>query len=229
MSPALTAALTGFEFRPATTMLNVIGALPLLVAYPIGVGVATYRLSKRVREQNRLLKALNRIDGLSRLLNRTHWEQAVATEFGRHDRTGMPVCLLMLDIDHFKRINDRYGHLAGDEVIRNVAALVRQTLREYDVAGRYGGEEFGVVLPHTTAVNAVAIAERVRRRIEEATVEAEVGIRCTVSVGVAQLTADVVSTREWIERTDRALYRAKALGRNRTAQFEPDETIGKVV
>jgi diguanylate cyclase len=212
--------LFGFDFRPQTTMLNVIACLPLLVGYPILVGVVTYELSRRVREQNRQLAKLSRTDGLSTLLNRTAWEELAATEFRRHLRSGSPVSLLMLDIDHFKRINDTFGHRTGDEVIRGIGALLRLSMREFDVAGRYGGEEFGVILPETDANGAKVIAERIRKAIESAVmVEAE-DIRCTVSIGTAAADPGVADHGEWIARADRALYRAKELGRNRTVQFE---------
>ena len=215
---ALAAVLLAVDLQPATTMVNVVGSLPLLIAYPIAVGIATYRLSRKVRDQNRLLQMLSRTDGLSGLLNRTCWVEAVAGELSRIERNRGQASLLMLDIDHFKLINDRHGHPTGDEVIRSVAALVRATLRDYDTAGRYGGEEFGVILPDTGIECATAIAERIRLRIEAATLEREANIRCTISIGIAAATPNVRDARDWIERADRALYRAKALGRNRTVR-----------
>ena len=133
------AALTGFEVRLDTSMAQMLGTLPLLVVYPMTVGMITYRLARRVRDQNRLLSEISRTDGLTRLLNRRYWEEAVSAEFQRCRRDGHPATVLMLDIDHFKTINDRFGHPVGDEVIRNVARLLRDTLRQQDVPGRYGG------------------------------------------------------------------------------------------
>src|SRR5258706_481015 len=127
-----------------------LASLPLLVAYPIVIGLTTYRLARRVRSQNQTLAALSSIDGLSRLLNRSHWESVVASEFQRCRRIGHPSSVIMIDIDDFKKINDRHGHPVGDVVIRKVAELLRGSLRLHDVAGRYGGEEFGGVLPGTT-------------------------------------------------------------------------------
>jgi diguanylate cyclase len=214
----VTAALTGFDVRPTTTMLNVVACLPVLVFYPLMVGLVTYRVSRSIREKNRSLAERSRIDGLSGLLNRGHWEEVVANEFQRFCRTGHPVSLLMLDIDHFKEINDRHGHPAGDQVIRNAATLVRESLRGPDTVGRYGGEEFGILLPDTDAGGATVIAERIRERIESATLVREGDIRATVSIGVAEATVDLSDVGEWIVRADRALYRAKALGRNRTVR-----------
>ena len=211
---AAAALAFGFDFRPTTTMLNVVASLPLLLAYPLAVGVATYRISRRMREQNRMLAALSRTDGLSGLLNRIAWEQIAYTEMARCRRSRQPSSLLMLDIDHFKGINDQHGHPAGDEVIRSVAAILGRTVRSSDVPGRYGGEEFAVVLPDTDHHGAAIIAERIRRRIESATMGREVVLQCTVSIGVAQAQPDSEDAGDWIARADRALYEAKRRGRN---------------
>jgi diguanylate cyclase len=215
---AMTVALFGLRFFPETSPLVMLACLPLLVAYPIIVGVTTYRLARRVREQNRKLATLSRTDGLTRLLNRTHWLEVVSAELKRHWRSDAPVSLLMLDIDHFKNVNDQFGHPVGDEALRNIAQILRESLRDPDTPGRYGGEEFGVVLPDTDAEGACVIAERVRRQVADAVVAHKPEVRCTVSIGVAEATADLLDSRQWIERADRALYRAKALGRNRTVR-----------
>lgn len=215
---AMTILLFGVRFQPTTSTFVMLACLPLLVAFPLIVGVTTYRLARRIREQNRKLAALSRTDGLTGLLNRVNWEEVVSSELKRHWRTDAPVSLLMLDIDHFKSINDRFGHLVGDEAIRNIAETMRGTLRDPDTPGRYGGEEFGVVLPDTDAEGACVIAERIRHQIEAATMVRKGSVRCTVSIGVAEATADLTDSRQWIERADRALYRAKALGRNRTVR-----------
>jgi diguanylate cyclase len=219
----LTAAASGFEVQPYTSMIQIIGCLPLLVAYPIVVGITTYRLARRVRDQNQLLSEMSRTDGLSGLLNRRYWEEAAAAQFQRCRSTGQPAAVLMLDIDHFKGINDRHGHPAGDDVIRNVAKILRDSLREHDVPGRYGGEEFGVVLPETAAAGAEVIAERVRRRIEAAAL-AHPGIRATVSVGIAEIESHDADYGAWIAHADRALYAAKERGRNRSVRFESSFT-----
>ena len=203
------------------TMLEAIASLPLLIAYPITVGFTTYRLARRVRQQNQLLAALSSTDGLSKLLNRSHWEGVVASEFQRCRRIGHPSAVMMIDIDHFKAINDRHGHPVGDEVIRAVAGILRTTLRLHDVPGRYGGEEFGVVLPGTDGRGAEAIAERIRARIESAVLEAHNGVRATVSIGVAAFDPRSADYAEWMAHADRALYRAKETGRNRAVRHVP--------
>jgi diguanylate cyclase len=219
---AVSAAL-GFPVRPYTSMVQMIGTLPLLVLYPLIVGLTAYRLARRLREQNQLLSEISRTDGLSGLLNRRSWEDAVSAEFQRCLRHGRRASLLMLDIDHFKSINDRHGHPVGDEVIRNVAALLRASLREEDVPGRYGGEEFGILLPDTRAAGAEVIAERIRRRIE-GTALAKPGLRATVSIGIAELGPEDVEYTSGISHADRALYAAKERGRNRSVRFQPSFT-----
>jgi len=218
---AAAAALTGFEVRPYTNMVQIIGSLPLLILYPMVVGLTTYRLARRLREQNQLLSEESRTDGLSGLLNRRHWEDAVSAEFQRGRRYGRPLALLMLDIDHFKSINDGHGHPAGDEVIRSVAVILRASLREEDVPGRYGGEEFGILLPDTPAAGAEVIAERIRRRIEGAALTKS-GLRATVSIGIAELGPQDIDYTVGISHADRALYAAKERGRNRSVRFQPD-------
>ena len=214
----LVAAAGGFQAHPHTGFGEMLGTLPLLVVYPMTVGFITYRLARRVRDQNRLLSEISRTDGLTRLLNRRYWEEAVADVFERCRHGGERACLLMLDIDHFKAINDRHGHPAGDEVIRRLGAILRDTLRQQDVPGRYGGEEFGIVLPDTRAAGAEAIAERVRKRIEAAVLSAS-GIRATVSIGIAELDAADRDYSVWIAHADRALYAAKERGRNRSVRY----------
>jgi len=222
---AAVAIAPGFELHLETNMAEALASLPLLICYPITVGLTTYRLARQVRRQNETLAALSSIDGLSKLLNRSHWEQVVANEFQRCRRIGHPSAVMMIDIDHFKAINDRHGHPAGDGVIRAVARILRDTLRFHDVPGRYGGEEFGIVLPGTDGPGSEAIGERVRGRIEAATLEAKHGVRATVSIGVAAFEPREAGYLEWIARADRALYAAKDAGRNRVVRYDPAKDL----
>jgi diguanylate cyclase len=218
---AASALAGGFEPRLYTSMWQIAGSLPLLVVYPLAVGLATYHLARRVRDQNRMLAQMSRTDGLSRLLNRQHWEVEVAAEFQRSRHGGHPASLLMLDMDGFKAINDSHGHPAGDEVIRTVSALLSNSLRAHDIVGRYGGEEFGVALPETAGARAQAIAERLRKQIESTVLERTRGIRGTISIGITELQPQDATHAEWIARADQALYAAKQQGRNRSVRFPP--------
>jgi diguanylate cyclase len=208
----------GFRIELMTTIPAALATLPLLIAYPVMVGLTMYRLSRRVRQQNQLLTALSSTDGLTGLLNRSHWEQAVINEFQRCRRIGHASALMMLDIDHFKAVNDSHGHPAGDAVIRAVAGILRDTLRVHDVAGRYGGEEFGVILAGTDARGGAVTAERIRKRVEASLLVAQPPIRVTVSIGWAALDPADPDYAAWIARADRALYMAKEAGRNRSMQ-----------
>ncbi len=191
-----------------------LAAVPLLLCYPIMVGLTAYQLAKRVRRQNVELAALSSTDGLTRLPNHTAWLEAVEREFARSKREGHPASVLMIDLDHFKAINDKHGHQAGDEVLRGVAEVLSEALRLHDVPGRYGGEEFGVLLPGSDASGAEAIAERVRTKIEWASFAGE--LKVTASIGCAAIEGTDLFAASWVARADRALYAAKAAGRNRS-------------
>lgn len=165
--------------------------------------------------QGALLEASIR-DELTGLHNRRYLMTRFNEEFERARRKGTDLGLLMLDIDHFKVVNDRYGHPAGDEVLRSVGQTLAGMLREYDVGGRYGGEEFAVVLAEMSPREMVRLAERVREAVEQLEDHGNAtGIHVTISIGVAVL-KDTDTTETLLQRADSALYRAKDEGRNRT-------------
>jgi diguanylate cyclase len=204
-------------------MLNVIASLPLLVGYPMMVEFVSHRLAWQAREQTRRLTELTRTDGLSGLLNHRYCPQVLEGNGVRQVSTLPPIgyasTLLMLDLDGFKSINDQQGHQVGDQVIRGVAAVERDVLREQDIPGRYGGDEFGVVLPGTDSAGGQVVAERVRQRVASAVLEPGANFRTTVSIGVAGLEATNANYGEWLEHADKALYQAKVHGRNRTVCY----------
>jgi diguanylate cyclase (GGDEF)-like protein len=165
--------------------------------------------------QGALLEASIR-DELTGLHNRRYLMTRFNEEFERARRKGTALGLLMMDIDHFKVVNDKYGHLAGDEVLRSVGQTLAGMLREYDVGGRYGGEEFAVVLAEMSSGEMVKLAERVREAIEQRDDHGNAaGIHVTISIGVAVLN-DSDTTETLLQRADSALYEAKEAGRNRT-------------
>jgi diguanylate cyclase (GGDEF)-like protein len=168
------------------------------------------------------LERLSRTDRLTELNNRGYWEECLAAEFRRVRRTGRPCSLVMFDIDHFKRVNDTYGHPAGDEVIRQTARILRETMRKTDVAGRYGGEEFTVLLIDTQGPDALVFAERLRSAVAETPVAFEgQTIAYTISLGVAGLDQALGSHGQWLEAADAALYVSKRGGRNRVTLHGP--------
>ncbi|ALZ74488.1 diguanylate cyclase [Rheinheimera sp. F8] len=197
---------------PITDLRGVVTHLCMII-YDV-TDVATSRLE--LESMNGQLRQLSKTDFLTELNNRGTWEDALQTEFKRLKRSGHQGTLLMCDIDHFKRINDGYGHAAGDVVIRQVAQAVKKNLRETDVAGRYGGEEFAVLLVDTTADQALYFAERLRKTVEALSMEFNQQLlKATVSVGIAEYTPDMLEHRQWIEVADKALYTSKADGRNK--------------
>lgn len=155
------------------------------------------------------------------LLNAVAWEQVAQRELTRAGRTGGSLAVLMIDIDRFKPVNDRYGHIAGDRVLKAVGRCLSADVRDYDTVGRFGGEEFVAVLPDANDLTAMAIAERLRARVEAFTMASVVEDPAppmdalTVSIGVARLPIDGQELSDLLHAADRALYQAKALGRNR--------------
>lgn len=156
-------------------------------------------------------------DALTGLVNRRSFEMALAREVDRVARSGEPALLLMLDIDHFKAVNDSHGHAAGDLIIKAVADAISQTVRPMDTVARIGGEEFAIVLPNCPATFGATVAERVRERVAALQVPVSPGttLTTTISIGGAFAPQWVRSSALlWMERADRQLYRAKAEGRN---------------
>jgi diguanylate cyclase (GGDEF)-like protein len=184
--------------------------------------VTDVAVSRRdLQAANQELERLSRTDRLTQLNNRGYWEECLQQEFRRLRRTRHPGALIMFDIDHFKKVNDTHGHPAGDEVIRQTAARLRETMRATDVAGRYGGEEFAVILVETAAEGALTFAERLRGAIAAQTVRHErIEIRYTISLGVAEIGERIDTPKQWIECADRALYEAKHGGRNRAMLYQ---------
>ena len=154
-------------------------------------------------------------DSLTGLSNRRSFIESAERELHRAERQHLQTSVLMLDLDHFKGVNDTYGHPVGDLVLGSFARVLRSTLRPFDVVGRYGGEEFCVLLPGTGIDEAVAIAERIRLVTSSIRVETRTStVAYTVSTGVVQAAPEDVSLGDLVDRADRALYQAKAGGRN---------------
>jgi diguanylate cyclase (GGDEF)-like protein len=201
-----------------------ISSLTLIIALPLAT------LLQRSFRHAHLLDAA-RADAKTGLLNAATWEREASAEVARAVRTSSPLAVALLDLDRFKQINDTYGHLVGDEVLRQVADAMTGALREYDVAGRFGGEEYVMLLPQTRAPDAFKIADRVRARIARMPIVASSGERVavTVSIGVAAL--DAGSSRELTDlmaAADAALYRAKASGRDQVQMISTSRGLSAV-
>jgi diguanylate cyclase (GGDEF)-like protein len=167
-------------------------------------------------EQAQRLQELATVDGMTGLFNRRHFFSLAEIEWSRYQRHWRPISVLMLDIDQFKSINDRFGHDVGDRVIVQIAEICRQEKRKTDVVARFGGEEFLLLLPETSMTEAQAIAERLRGQVETSDLSiAPHAISATVSIGVAQANSSMDTIFDLIKVADHALYAAKNAGRNR--------------
>jgi diguanylate cyclase (GGDEF)-like protein len=190
------------------------------IACALSVGMLMLALPPVVLLQRSLLhqqlQAAARTDAKTGLLNAAAWQREADTELARAQRAGEPLALLLVDLDHFKRVNDTYGHLVGDQVLLGVAGTLCNQLRDYDIVGRFGGEEFVVLLPGTDTVEACRVAERLRSRVRRMAVPAEDGsVAVTISVGVSLLRTHGDDLIELLAAADLALYRAKESGRDR--------------
>ena len=179
--------------------------------------------------QRQLTEALEKLelssvtDGLTQVYNRRYLQQRFTGEFARVQRSPQALSLLMFDLDFFKKINDGYGHLGGDEVLKGVASRVKGLIRGHDIFGRYGGEEFALILPDTDEAGAYTLAERIRKSLEAAPIDfGEQKIIATASIGLCSVQPEFHSYEQWLQAADDALYHAKRNGRNQVAIYRPE-------
>jgi diguanylate cyclase (GGDEF)-like protein len=205
------------EFDLGVLITVVVAVSPVLAIF----AVPTVLLARRFMMHAQLV-AQTRIDTKTGLLNAATWEQEAAVEITRAIRTGAPLALALVDIDHFKLVNDTYGHLVGDKALRAVTDGLRSQLRGYDLAGRFGGEEFVVLLPHAREEDALSVAERLRTHIAALSIpvndadESGPQVKLTISVGVTALSEGNCELSGMLAAADAALYHAKVTGRNKT-------------
>jgi len=204
-------------FIPIKSLTGDVDKIAILV-YDVTDTAVNKLEAQRISEQ---LKQLSRTDVLTQMYNRGYWEETLVREFQRYTRTNNVATLVMLDIDHFKNVNDTYGHQAGDAALKMVASVLTKTLRETDIAGRYGGEEFSVILVDTNAENALIFCERLRKAIESCEIFYDgIQIKLTISLGVYEIHSKLATHNEWIEGADNALYVCKENGRNQTQVYQ---------
>lgn len=185
-------------------------------------------LAKDISEMARALETINqqlneaaRTDGLTNILNRRSCEEVLNQHFSSSIRYDMIFSIIMLDIDHFKQINDEHGHEAGDKALQIVAKICTDQIRDCDFAFRYGGEELLLLLPNTDKNDSVVVAERIRKTLRNTTIEFEnTRIKLTASLGISSFPEDGLEQQELVRNADNALYRAKDRGRNQTVVFE---------
>ncbi len=180
-------------------------------------------LQDNLKESNQLLQKLAQTDPLTELHNRRHMMDTLEAEFDRSSRIGSPFALLMIDLDHFKKVNDTYGHQLGDKVLQSTAWEIQALLRQYDSAARFGGEEFALLLPETTLSGANLVAERLRQSINNIEFAGQLSdLKISISIGVAAIPHNKINTAsELVRLADDALYTAKRNGRNRVESAPP--------
>lgn len=218
----------GFQWFPAVSSDIIYASIPMILGYPILIGSITYRLSMQLYQQKELQQFISRRDGLTGILNRSYWEIRAKEEIVKARRNHNPLSLLMIDVDHFKRINDTYGHSMGDYVLKQVAQHLQWNLRETELLGRYGGEEFAIILIDADATSASLTGDRLREAIEQLTLQDPVDpqkheLKCTISLGVASFNDCTGDYSSWVRAADAALYQAKRMGRNRCIVYKNTE------
>jgi diguanylate cyclase len=209
----LSGLANGFALRPGSSLLVVAASLPILVLHTLAVALASYRLLRKVQRQNVQLEALSRTDALTGIASRGYWEATTQSVLAAAT-PAKPASLLLVDVDDFKQINDRHGHLRGDDVLRAIGALLQAHAGPDGLAGRLGGDEFALVVP-LDGREADALAERLRAEALALRFDGRPDLRCSLSLGRATATGELAGLRQWMEAADTALYRAKQHGRNR--------------
>lgn len=202
----------GFAFNPHSSLVTMLWCLPFLVMYPLALGWVAWLISGRIRRRKRELEQDSQSDFQTGLASRRHWHDEVGSQIRRFRRYGTPATVMMVDIDHFKQVNDAAGHLAGDDVLAAVARCITAELGVMDTAGRYGGDEFGIVLAGVGRGQAREVAERLRRAVA-ASVSVQ-GVPVSLSIGLAELVPGLEGVKAWTAAADAALYRAKLAGRD---------------
>ncbi len=198
------------------TSLAVSAVVPLVIA-PIFAAVGFGQMLSLSRAKSKV-ERLSHTDSLTQVHNRTYFSSQAGRELSLAARQGYPVSLLLIDLDHFKLVNDRFGHLTGDELLKACARAIGQSLRREDILGRLGGDEFMVLAPYSDGQSASLLAERIRRAVAAARVKVDGReVEATASIGAASMNHRALSLDDLIKLADRAMYQAKTAGRNQVA------------
>lgn len=212
---AFMSAYASVEPHWNASLLVQFSLLPMILVHSVFASWSSRRMVKALAKQNVQLQVLGRIDPLTTVYSREYWWQKARTALRQHHSGTEINSLLIIDIDHFKQVNDTYGHTVGDEVLQSIGLTIRHCLRSNDIAGRYGGDEFAVLCRNTRTEDACTVALRVRDHLATIRVREHPQLRISASIGVAEASAEFTSVKQWIEAADAALYDAKAAGRDR--------------
>ena len=212
--------LLGLHFDPSVSQIQVYACLPMLMLYPMAIGMVCYQLAIKLTEHKRTLSALSRIDSLTGLLNHGSWKDLLQLKFHKCQQQQSQATIALIDIDHFKQINDAYGHIVGDRVLRQLSKELQRNVRENDLAGRYGGDEFCVILPDVALEQASYVMERLREMFSRYRDPQVPELRVSLSIGLAAYQVQFTQAHMWLNAADKALYAAKGTGRNRVTVAE---------
>ena len=207
-------SIFGFKFSLTMTQAQVWACLPMLTLYPLALGMVCYRLAIKLSQHKRALSALSRTDSLTGLLNHGAWKDLLHLKFQQCRQHNTQATLALIDIDYFKVINDSFGHLVGDAALRQLSQELRRVLDDYELAGRYGGDEFCVILPTLPLAKAEVLMEQLREALEQYRHPDVPDLRVSLSIGLARYQAGYKDAVDWLEDADKALYTAKHTGRN---------------
>nr|BFD41119.1 diguanylate cyclase [Pseudomonas sp. FFPRI_1] len=221
--------LFGVSFVTQSSPMQVYACLPMLTLYPLSLGYICYQQAVTLGRHKRELLALSRTDSLTGLLNHGAWKDQLEIEFQRCRRQAQGGAIALIDIDHFKAINDTYGHVAGDVVLRQLSRILRQNLRASDQAGRYGGDEFCVILPDVPLEHAAELMEALRGRFGALGYEQSPALQVSLSIGLAAFNPEHGDAMGWLNDADQALYAAKTGGRNNVTCHPPESPSRRVL
>ncbi|MED5606772.1 diguanylate cyclase [Pseudomonas sp. JH-2] len=211
----LSGLLLGFGFSPDTSQVELYACIPMLVIHPMTIGLVLYRLAIQLSRHKKALRDLSRTDSLTQLFNRGYWKERLQQEFEHCRQAQQQASLALIDVDHFKATNDSHGHVIGDLVLRRLSEFMRSHLRAEDLAGRYGGDEFCVLLPRLEPEAAREVLGRLSRELAAEAWERVPELRVSLSIGIAGFDPAMPDATEWLRRADQALYAAKGQGRDR--------------
>jgi diguanylate cyclase len=214
LGAALAFALFRTPFGIAMDPVQVAACTPLLIMYPLALGYVCYLTAVKLQRQKQQLSEMSRTDYLTGLSNRAALNDILDTSFSAPNASLHNSVIALIDADGFKQINDRYGHIAGDRALQKISDIMRACVRKQDTVGRYGGDEFCVILRNVTQPDAMLILERMRLLAQQSLDEQGGEQRSTLSIGAAMYGDDARSGAMWIQRADEAMYQAKRAGRN---------------
>ena len=212
----LCSLFTGFAFQPITSFSVVMASLPVAVIHTLLVSMYSYKLIIKLQSQNRKLIHLSQIDSLTGIYNRRQWQHLTKQLMQLNLTTKKPTTLLLIDIDHFKQINDQFGHITGDDVLTEVAKQLQLITGKNAIIGRLGGDEFAVI-SSTSFEQAKVLASDINHMVRNIKVPEADNLKCSSSIGMADLKNAEGDLRKWIEAADRMLYKAKSSGRDQFA------------